>query len=282
VTKIHNKIIKLNNELGIDVQLLGNGDEYALCLHGWLDNSNSFLPLKDYIHKNFTLICIDLPGHGNSKHRSVDAQYYFIEYIADVLNILNILELDRCHFIGHSMGAKIVSLVASLYPNRVKSLTLIEGFGLITTDVSETKEQLRKSLDFRIKLREPKFYKSKENVIKARMSVSDLQYAQAALLMQRNVKTTEHGIVLKTDQRLKAHSGFRFDEEQAKNILHGIDIPTLFIKGKLGLELLNEQVTKFGSCYLEYKTEYVDGGHHCHMEYPEQVSGLIFKHLQCC
>ena len=44
-------------------------DNIVLCLHGWLDNAASFLPLMSYFEDeliNKRVIAIDWPGHGNS------------------------------------------------------------------------------------------------------------------------------------------------------------------------------------------------------------------------
>ena len=51
-----------------------------LCIHGWLDNSNSFIRLAPYLVNNIAteVCCIDLPGHGHSTHYSgIDLILYF-------------------------------------------------------------------------------------------------------------------------------------------------------------------------------------------------------------
>jgi len=39
-----------------------------LCVHGWLDNANSFRPLLPLI-QDAEIVAIDLPGHGHSDHQ---------------------------------------------------------------------------------------------------------------------------------------------------------------------------------------------------------------------
>ena len=41
----------------------------VLCLHGWLDNANSFLPLAAAMSTQ-SLLAVDFAGHGLSSHRS--------------------------------------------------------------------------------------------------------------------------------------------------------------------------------------------------------------------
>ena len=59
-------------------------DNIVLCLHGWLDNAASFVPLLPHL-ANKHVIAIDLLGHGFSSHRSQDAHYHFIDWIDDLL-----------------------------------------------------------------------------------------------------------------------------------------------------------------------------------------------------
>ena len=40
----------------------------ALCLHGWLDNAASFIPLAPLL-KPLDLVALDMAGHGHSQHR---------------------------------------------------------------------------------------------------------------------------------------------------------------------------------------------------------------------
>ena len=61
----------------------------TLCLHGWLDNADSFLPLSACLNE-LNLVAIDLPGHGLSQHRSLDAHYHFLDWIYDLATLIKI------------------------------------------------------------------------------------------------------------------------------------------------------------------------------------------------
>ena len=52
------------------------GAPKVLCLHGWLDNAASFVPLSGYL-KDFDLLALDFAGHGFSSHRPASSRYYF-------------------------------------------------------------------------------------------------------------------------------------------------------------------------------------------------------------
>ena len=64
----------------------------VLLLHGWLDNAGSFAPLARAAGS--ALWVPDLPGHGRSGHRPAGAWYHFVDYVSDVLALVQALGLD--------------------------------------------------------------------------------------------------------------------------------------------------------------------------------------------
>src|SRR5690554_6055873 len=81
----------------------------TIALHGWLDNAASFAPLWPYL-KCQPLLALDLPGHGYSSHRTAGAAYYFIEWAADIVALIEDYNWQEVHLIGHSMGAFVSQL----------------------------------------------------------------------------------------------------------------------------------------------------------------------------
>ena len=41
----------------------GNGKEILIGIHGWGGSHQTFLPLKDLVHKDYSMINLDLPGY---------------------------------------------------------------------------------------------------------------------------------------------------------------------------------------------------------------------------
>jgi len=68
----------------------------VLCLHGYLDNAASFLPLMQQIMQesdlllNRRIIALDWPGHGHSDHRSEGAHYHFFDYVSDLVALFEL------------------------------------------------------------------------------------------------------------------------------------------------------------------------------------------------
>ncbi len=55
----------------------------------------------------------------------VHAPYTLEDMAEDKIQLLDHLQIDRCHVLGISMGSMIAQILASKYPDRVKSVTLM-------------------------------------------------------------------------------------------------------------------------------------------------------------
>lgn len=53
--------------------------------------------------------------------------YDFMQLVKDALHILDALQVDRAHVVGHSMGGFIVQLLGIHYPQRIRSMTSISS-----------------------------------------------------------------------------------------------------------------------------------------------------------
>jgi 3-oxoadipate enol-lactonase len=68
------------------------------------------------------VIAIDARGHGGSDK---PASYTIQDHIADVLGLMDVLEIERCALLGRSMGSYIAQGVATSAPGRIESLVLV-------------------------------------------------------------------------------------------------------------------------------------------------------------
>ena len=77
-----------------------------------------------FSNKNFNVLSLDLPGHGNSDGPCLDT----IEKIADwIESVLVELDLKTVTLIGHSQGCLEILEYAHKYKNRLKKLVFIGG-----------------------------------------------------------------------------------------------------------------------------------------------------------
>lgn len=261
-------------------------DDLVICLHGWLDNAASFVPLFPYLQGK-RVIAIDWPGHGLSSHRSLDAHYHFIDYVYDLLLLWKKQQWQKVDIVAHSMGGMIASAFAAAFPENVKSLTLLDSIGFISSDAQETTEHLRKGMLSRLKTNEQlastakkkKIHPNLESAINARMQVSDLNFAQAKLLVERGSVELDSGYIWRSDSRLRTVSPYRLTLAQAKQFIKDITIPVQLIYGDQGMSFVQSGLSEFAPLFRHFSSHQLAGGHHFHMAAPEQTSKKILEFI---
>jgi pimeloyl-ACP methyl ester carboxylesterase len=102
----------------------------VLLLHGFPDTSRLWrAQIAALTDAGYRAIAPDLRGRGASDRPEMVSDYALSAIVADVVGILDALEVERAHVVGHDWGAAVAWLVASLVPNRVDHLVAISvGF----------------------------------------------------------------------------------------------------------------------------------------------------------
>lgn len=267
-------------------------ENVVLCLHGWLDNAASFLPLMPYFEDDLAhkrVIAIDWPGHGNSSHRSLDAHYHFIDWVYDLLQLFEVNQWQQVDIVAHSMGGMVASAFAAAFPEKVKSLTLLDSIGFISSTAEQTTQQLRDGMLSRFKgsalynkqggAKQKRYHASIDSAIKARVSVSDLQFDHAKLIVERGLIKEVGGYRWRSDARLRNTSPYRLTLKQAQQFIRDINCPVQLIYGSDGIDMVSSGMKTFGDLFQNFSKVELKGGHHVHMEQPEKAAELIKKFL---
>ncbi|XP_052647019.1 serine hydrolase-like protein 2 isoform X4 [Harpia harpyja] len=103
----------------------------VLCLHGWLDNANTFDKLIPLLPRDCYYVAMDFSGHGLSSHRPAGSPYHFLDYVSDVRRVAAALQWRRFTLMGHSMGGCVAGMFCFLYPEMVDKLILLENLGFL-------------------------------------------------------------------------------------------------------------------------------------------------------
>jgi pimeloyl-ACP methyl ester carboxylesterase len=90
--------------------------------------SGRWLPLHDELAQRHDLVVPEHPGFAGGERPTWLDDFSDLAIYYDEL--LDTLELDRVHLVGHSLGGWIAAEFAAFYPRRLKSLTLIAPMGL--------------------------------------------------------------------------------------------------------------------------------------------------------
>ncbi|GAB3004651.1 alpha/beta fold hydrolase [Psychrosphaera aestuarii] len=279
---MNEKIIKISGGEIKAIEHISSPDSPTiLALHGWLDNAASFVPLIDAL-PNMNWIAIDLPGHGHSFHRANNSYYHFIDWVSDVIEVIDALELNSPPvLVGHSLGGMLATVIAGLYPDSIAKLVLIDSAGLIIQDDTLALSNIRSAMDSRklVANKQPRIHKSIELAIKARQDAGNLSYLAAQRLIHRNTELVDGGFVWRTDLRLKTGSPIRLNKVAAEQVISSITAKTLVILADEGYQTMKDSYSLFKQCYKRHILLTVDGHHHCHLENPSQTAHHIGEFL---
>lgn len=248
-----------------------------LCLHGWLDNANSFVPMMPYL-PDIDLVAIDLPGHGFSSH--LDG-YGLADMVYWTVQVTRALQWSECHLMGHSLGGCFAPMIAVARPELVQSLILIEASGAMSEEADAFPQRLQRALQDR--LNPDKFasrtFADKQSAVNARLKAARMNQAAARLIIDRQLIEHDDGWHWRFDPRLRMASPQYLSEAQVMHVLESVSCPALSVIATDGfLSTRDNTETRLSS--LKDRTNVVLGGHHhVHMDTPEPVAAAVNQFL---
>ena len=95
-----------------------------LCIPGLTRNCRDFEPVADAFAGDWRVLCADLRGRGQSDYARDPASYQPLQYAADILALLDHLEIERVVAIGTSLGGIVAMLLALQAPERLAGAVL--------------------------------------------------------------------------------------------------------------------------------------------------------------
>ena len=244
----------------------------AILLHGWLDNAMSFARLAPLLAENTTVHAVDMAGHGHSGHRPPGYSYWLMDYVGDLSELVerHFPESERypLDLVGHSLGGIVCALYAAAFPERVRSLVMIDSLGALSRPARETIPQLRRALQKRrAGSAAPAVYPDVQSAARIREGgLSPLSPEAARTLVPRNMRTEAGGFIWRTDARLRHPTPLMMTEEQVRASLSAIQTPTLFVRAEEGLLVSRSGLDSRADLVPNLETVDVPGGHHCHLD----------------
>lgn len=243
----------------------GNGKETLVLLHGFMENISIWDDMETHLSKDFTLLKIDLPGHGKS---DVLAEVHTMELMAEeVKKVLEYENLSKIHLLGHSMGGYTSLAFAEKFPETLKSLTLF--FSTYFADDEEKKQQRIKSY----------------RIIKDSFS----HYVRAGIpnLFNQNERDVLEGkieIALKTalsTNNLGALACVKgmMERTDKKHILDNLEVKIVVIAGKHDNAVKTEKTISHLPDKTNIKSYVLDCGHNGHWEKPSICAEIINTEL---
>lgn len=94
-----------------------------IVVHGLLGSADNWRSHVKLWQERRRVVAVDLRNHGRSPH-SEGMSYGAMA--ADLLDVMDRLEIKKAHLLGHSMGGKVVISLARMAPQRVASLIVAD------------------------------------------------------------------------------------------------------------------------------------------------------------
>jgi pimeloyl-ACP methyl ester carboxylesterase len=108
--------------------LEGGRGEPLVLVHGFAGDKDNFTRIARFLTRRFRVLAPDLPGFGEAT-RDPAARYHIDAQVERLHAFIEQLALGPVHLGGNSMGGFIAAQYAATYPDRVRSLWLLDAAG---------------------------------------------------------------------------------------------------------------------------------------------------------
>ncbi len=248
----------------LNYQLSGSGKTKLILLHGFMENLSIWDEMEQQLSPEFTLIKIDLPGHGLSglsENHTMEAMAKEVQKVAEHLG------LEKFHLLGHSMGGYVSLAFAEEFPELLLSITLF--FSSFFADDTEKKNQRQKSLR--------NISEAFQNYVNA--GIPNLFSANEKDILEAKINLAKD-IALSTNRNgvLNAVQGMmeRTDKSQLINTFQG---KILILCGKHDTAVNSKKIMENVPDKTNVKSYLLDCGHNGHWEKPSICAEIINTEL---
>lgn len=93
-------------------------------LHGMTLSAREWRPVIEQLPKNRTIVVPDLIGHGQSEAPEEPGPYQLTQVLSFLHELLDTVNITSAHWVGYSMGGRILLHFALAYPRRVSTVLL--------------------------------------------------------------------------------------------------------------------------------------------------------------
>nr|XP_045599416.1 probable serine hydrolase [Procambarus clarkii]XP_045599417.1 probable serine hydrolase [Procambarus clarkii]XP_045599418.1 probable serine hydrolase [Procambarus clarkii] len=270
----------------------GLGPRRMLGLHGWLDNANTFDLIASFLPEDVRFISLDLPGHGHSDHFPPAFIYDPRAYMGSVKKAMTTIGWNNFILLGHSMGAVVGIMYASVFPEDVEAfinIDIIKPWSYPPEKYAmQYKQYFLQYFDNEKKASQPALVYDKEELVKKTIEGSkSLDDRGARILLQRGATRAENGDgwILTRDLRAKVYFVGFLSFEAWLELARAITCPLLLIKAKDGhhhyeLPEKNEaMLSAFKQDCKHYRFYEMLGKHHIHLTHPKLVADHILTFI---
>ncbi|YAF95255.1 MAG: alpha/beta fold hydrolase [Nodularia sp. CChRGM 3473] len=124
----------------------GNSEEWIVCLHGSLGATHEYLvPTLSQLYPHYRVLFYDQRGLGQSQGDFSLSS--LADHLSDLCQIVDSLNIKKCHLIGHSWGALLTLLFAEINPTQVAQLILLNP----SSPIAEHQFEVLENIDIKLR-----------------------------------------------------------------------------------------------------------------------------------
>ncbi|PWR20561.1 alpha/beta fold hydrolase [Zavarzinia compransoris] len=270
---------------GLRLHYVDWGNEGApplLLVHGGNDHCRSWDWLAQRLADRFHVLAVDLRGHGDSDH-APGSHYPTHGFILDLAQLIEQRRLAPVNILAHSWGGAVSLLYAGVYPEKLRRLMVIEGWGPSPAVVEKhasvpTHERLRNWVEATraIAHKRPPRYAGIEDCI-ARMKAANARLTdeQARHLTIHAASQNEDGTYSwKYDPYVRVVSPTWHTPEELGALWSRITCPVLLLRGteSWAADPVADGKTRY---FRDVRVEALDhAGHWVHHDRLDEVAGM--------
>ncbi|QTL34756.1 alpha/beta fold hydrolase [Pseudoalteromonas viridis] len=248
-------------------QPLGSAEPVVL-LHGLFGSLENLNIIARALSESFTVINLDLRNHGQSFKSDV---MDYPSMAQDVLTLLDHLEIDKAHLVGHSMGGKVAMQVAMLDENKINKLVVMD---IAPVDYHPRHDAIIQALN--AVAATPVASRSEADTVM--QTYIEEQGVRGFLL--KSLAKDEQGVL--TWRFNLAVIEANYDKIISNiNTTHSCLCDTLFLKGNNSDYILAEHRDAIMQSFSNARAKIIQGaGHWLHAEKPQAVNRSIIDFIQ--
>lgn len=238
----------------------------VLLIHGLFGDLDNLKSISRALSDAYYVINIDLRNHGQSPWVS---SMSFPEMANDVLALLDKLNIEQTHVLGHSLGGKVAMEVAMHHPERVRSL--------VVADIAPVRYPPSHNTILSALTALPLDQVENRQDADARLS-SDIKMKGVRQFLLKNLTKTDKGWAWRMNLAdINACYPELIGAPGSNKVYEG---PTLFIRGENSDYIQAEHRSEILSRFPHAQSKTMSGvGHWLHAEKPLIFNGLVERFL---
>jgi len=289
--RVHRSSLKTRDGISLYFEYIGSGKETIFFANGLGGRFYAIEPLVSALSDSYRIVTWDYRGLFESEAPRHIRRLSIYDHAEDLKEIMDHLGVSRGHLIGWSMGVQVILEFATLYPERVQTLTLLNGtYGHVFSSAFQVlplfrfitlSNFLHEFLEWLA--RKPSLISSisylAQRYDSAMFKIVKTLFPRAHEGMERAFKQYIHDI-FSTDFRNYLRLFQELDAHSVYHLLPYIYAPTLILAGLLDLltPALQSRAIKRRMPRAELKI-FPLGTHFVLLEYPAETVNAIREHL---